>query len=68
MSSADCRAIREALKMTQDEFARAIGLKSWLTVLRWESGAVRIYPDRAFAILALAKENNVRVPKSAMVK
>ena len=33
----DVRALREALGMTQEEFARAVGV-SFTTVSRWETG------------------------------
>jgi DNA-binding transcriptional regulator YiaG len=63
MSASECLAIRNAIGMTQDEFARAIGLKSWLTVCRWEGGKVTIDAARAYAIRALAKEKKVKVAR-----
>lgn len=49
-----CRRIRtEVLKVTQDEFARRLGVQP-LTIVLWENGKTPISKSRALAITALA--------------
>lgn len=50
--------VREALKMTQDDFADAIG-RSPRTVRRWEAGETEGTISDAIAIMKLCKDSGV---------
>ena len=53
MQPADCRSIRQALGLTQWEFAEAVGVTA-ITVKRWESGSLVISKGRALSIRSVA--------------
>jgi len=54
MTGEECARIRvRVLKMSQVEFAQALGIKTVTTISRWENGAVPIADDRASAIRLL---------------
>lgn len=49
MTPADLRAAREALGLTQTEFAARLGVH-WTTVSRWENGRLPISKRVAMAV------------------
>jgi DNA-binding transcriptional regulator YiaG len=54
VKGAEVRRIREALKLSQDAFAKLVGVHR-VTVARWETDAVRITAPMARFLRLLAK-------------
>lgn len=54
MSGKLCRAVREALDLSQEGLAQRIGV-SWVTVSRWENEKASISRGRSFDIVVAAR-------------
>ena len=57
MDKSEIKRIRKTLKLSQEAFARLLGV-SWISVQRWESGdgEAHINQDNIDKIIALDKE------------
>ena len=57
MDKSEIKRIRKTLKLSQEAFARRLGV-SWISVQRWESGdgEAHINQDNIDKIMALDKE------------
>ncbi len=60
MSAQQIKKIRKLLKMTQEEFAQALGV-SWSTVAKWESGDFNPSRLAAKAIERLQEERKGKI-------
>jgi DNA-binding transcriptional regulator YiaG len=50
MTGKQCREIRKKLNMTQESFAKLLGVKRSFQISRWETGYIPIPDKRAEAI------------------